>query len=78
MSRYVGPAGSTTTCPDCERRIIESGGVVVRCIQHLGPGWPYGPPEKHEPCCRLHENSGRGYCDCKASDASDTDCGEAT
>lgn len=33
--------------------------------------WPYGPPSFHEDCCRLHATAGEGYCDCKASDASD-------
>lgn len=31
--------------------------------------WPYGPPDHHETCCRLHD--GGLFCDCKASDASD-------
>jgi hypothetical protein len=37
--------------------------------------WPYGTAEFHEPCCRLHTSDGRGTCDCKASDASDTKWG---
>lgn len=39
------------------------------------PLWPYGPPDHHEECCLLHETGGNGYCDCKASDASDTEWG---
>lgn len=35
--------------------------------------WPHGPPLFHEPCCSLHTRS--GACDCKASDASDSDWG---
>lgn len=27
--------------------------------------WPFGPPEAHEDCCRLH--TGGLWCDCKAS-----------
>lgn len=38
-----------------------------------GERWPYGPPEAHEPCCRLH--AGELLCDCKASDASDDEWG---
>lgn len=36
--------------------------------------WPYGRPEKHQPVCLLH--SGGLFCDCAASDASDTEWGE--
>lgn len=36
--------------------------------------WPYCLPDYHEICCLLH-NQGL-YCDCKASDASDTEHGE--
>jgi len=44
--------------------------------------WPFGPPEAHEPCCRLHsmrnqERPGGLYCDCSASDASDRGWGVA-
>lgn len=35
--------------------------------------WPYGPPEHHESCCLLRD--GGSYCDCKASDASDSHFG---
>ena len=37
--------------------------------------WPYGPPESHEQCCALF--IGILHCDCKASDASDSEFGEA-
>lgn len=36
--------------------------------------WPYGPASHHEAVCVLFE--GATYCDCKASDASDTEWGE--
>jgi len=44
--------------------------------------WPYGPPNYHETCCRLYRMSDQSfegglYCDCKASDASDTEYGDA-
>jgi hypothetical protein len=44
--------------------------------------WPYGPPSYHETCCRLHRmrdqsRTGGLYCDCKASEASDTEFGGA-
>jgi hypothetical protein len=39
------------------------------------PRWPYGPASFHQPCCRLHAAAGAGYCDCAASDASDTEWG---
>ena len=35
--------------------------------------WPYGPPDFHEGACGLH--AGGRFCDCKASDASDTEWG---
>ena len=35
--------------------------------------WPYGPPDYHEACCRLH--AGGLYCDCRASDAEDEEWG---
>lgn len=35
--------------------------------------WPYGPPDFHEDCCKLHRyNRWGSFCDCKASDASGT------
>lgn len=34
--------------------------------------WPYGPPEFHESCCCLFRGGAGAYCDCKASDASDS------
>jgi DNA modification methylase len=37
--------------------------------------WPYGPADHHEAACRLHAAGGEGHCDCKASDASDTEYG---
>lgn len=37
--------------------------------ESLQERWPCGPPHFHEPICRLHEQA--GFCDCKASDASD-------
>ena len=37
--------------------------------------WPYGQPDFHEECCQLHDFDGVGECDCKASDASDTEWG---
>jgi len=33
--------------------------------------WPFGPPEAHESCCRLHD--GGLWCDCKASSSADED-----
>lgn len=38
-----------------------------------GGRWPYGPPTHHQKCCRLHD--GGLFCDCAASDASDTEWG---
>lgn len=38
--------------------------------------WPYGPPHMHEDCCVLRR--GETYCDCKASDASDTEWGRGS
>lgn len=35
--------------------------------------WPYGDRTYHEDCCVLRE--GALFCDCKASDASDTEWG---
>lgn len=40
-----------------------------------GTIWPYGPSDFHEDVCRLQIHRGRGFCDCKASDASDTEWG---
>lgn len=37
--------------------------------------WPYGPKSMHEDCCKLH--AGAVACDCKASDASDAEYGQA-
>lgn len=33
--------------------------------------WPYGSPDQHERACLLFQRDGL-YCDCRASDASDT------
>jgi len=38
--------------------------------------WPFGPPDFHEDCCRLHAQG--LFCDCKASDASDDEWGDGT
>lgn len=42
------------------------------CLRAPVPGsrWPYGPPCAHQGVCVLH--TGGLYCDCAASDASDT------
>lgn len=38
-----------------------------------GERWPYGPPTHHQQACALHH--GGLFCDCAASDASDTEWG---
>lgn len=35
--------------------------------------WPFGPPSFHEDACKLRKNG--LFCDCKASDSSDTEWG---
>ena len=64
--------GGCTTCPTtCDHQwptpddLVDDETIV----------WPYGPPEFHEDCCRLHRHDGVGFCDCKASDASDVEWG---
>jgi len=53
---------------------LKPGGSELR--QPVPPErWPYGPPDYHETCCRLHKQG--LFCDCKASDASDTEYGDA-
>lgn len=39
--------------------------------------WPYGKPDHHERACLLFSRNGR-YCDCRASDQSDTQFGTAS
>ena len=48
-----------------------SGGELIRPVPP--ERWPFGPPAYHEKCCSLR--SQELYCDCKASDASDTEWG---
>lgn len=48
----------------------------TKLLQSVPPErWPYGPPSHHERACVLFEN--KLYCDCKASDSSDTEHGTA-
>lgn len=61
---WTGPLEGDTTEP--------RGEVLVRPVPP--ERWPYGPPAFHEDCCHLRE--GGLYCDCKASDNSDTEYGE--
>ena len=53
---------------------LEPDGVTLR---HHVPGhrWPYGPPKAHQECCQLFQSG--LFCDCAASDASDTEWGMA-
>lgn len=57
-------------------QLLEKG--CFHCDERLpadGTIWPYGPSDFHEDVCRLQLHRGRGFCDCKASDASDTEWG---
>lgn len=70
--------GGAAICdPEYRRTNTHSGaaGAASRPDGPPPPTWPYGPPGFHEDCCLLHE--GGAYCDCKASDASDTEWGMA-
>lgn len=51
---------------------LDASGIKLR---HPVPPerWPYGKPEHHETCCKLH--TGGLFCDCKASDNSDDEYG---
>lgn len=53
---------------DCAR----SDGFFCRC-DFDECGWPYGGWHYHEDCCNL--KNGGDFCDCKASDANDTEWG---
>lgn len=74
--------------PPCERCESKQTMAIIsseHCSGQLGcldcgaistiEAWPYGPPDFHEDVCLLHGNGGLGFCDCKASDASDTEWG---
>jgi hypothetical protein len=68
---------STNVCRECGADLLFSArargnGLCGPCTRAAGQ-WPYGPPDHHEECCLLHK--GGGYCDCKASDASDSEFG---
>ena len=61
---------------ECGGRLIGKEGDRASLIYGeipLAEPWPYGDPIFHEDCCLLRE--GPNYCDCKASDVSDSEWG---
>lgn len=52
---------------------VDASGAWTGEMPIPGSLWPCGPPSYHQSGCGLH--SGGRFCDCAASDASDTEWG---